>query len=153
MAFLKAISPSTWLVILIAVIVIGVGWKLNHDKKEIKSLERTVVVQDGEIKSKDDVIVVGQVVDTVEEKVHVDVAKETRNVISKSETVIKQQDVVERDITHKFDSLPETVENVIAQQESLSQTRIISVWDTYCAVNPDAKECPVAPTPEGDKNA
>lgn len=136
-------SPRVWLVVIIGLIIAGVAWKLHDDGKVIKTQQKDIVVKDVTIDRQADTIKVDQKVDTVKETVNTEVGKGLAKVTEAVQKVHAKQDTAERVINQKFDVLPKTPDNTVAQAESLSETRIASAWDVYCTAAPDATECQV----------
>jgi hypothetical protein len=145
MAFLKALSPSAWLFVVLAALAIGAVWKFNSDSKEITGLQKDVVVKEVQVQRQDDTIQVAVALEKVKEDVGTAVAADIKVTTKKESQIIARQDKRERAIEQVYNVLPPTVDNTIAKAEELSQSRITSAWDVYCVGNPDATECKPEP--------
>jgi hypothetical protein len=142
-----SLSPKVWLVIIIALAIGGVAWKLHHDDVVIDGQKKDIVVKDVTIERQGDTIATDKVVDTVKETVNTEVGKGVEKITQKVQHIAAKQETAERVIDQQYSSLPKTSDNVIAQAEDLSSTRIASAWDVYCTADPGVATCQPAATP------
>ncbi len=154
MEFLTGLSLKTWLII--AVVLVGAGFygKYEYDMHQLAKAQGTIKTQGITIANQADTIKTDGVVAGVKEEVHVAVAAETKTVVAKHKAIAEKAEVVDRQIEQRFDVMPKTATNVIAEQAELSSARIDSVWESYCTASPNSAECQApATSAQGDKHA
>jgi hypothetical protein len=136
---------------LIVLVCLGVYLKMKSDGKEIVELKVANVVSGKIVAEQKEIIRTDAVVAEIREVTNTAIAVEVKKVEKKHRKI---EAVVEKkiaDIEQKFEELPKTPENSKAEHDQLSQTNISSVWEAFCAADPNANECPTPP-PQGDVN-
>lgn len=144
-----SLSARIWLCLISALIIAGVVWQLKSDKKEIKALDKTVTKQEVVIAQQDTTIKVGEVVDTAKENAHTTSQQETGKVEEKAKQITDKRKQQEHDVVKKPVPVGSTPAQIaIAEQNSLSNIRIVSAWESYCTAA-GLQQCPVS-EPEGN---
>jgi preprotein translocase subunit YajC len=113
----------------------------QHMQKLVAKANTTITEQHTEIVSQADTIKTDGIVKKIDEDTQVALQKDEKAVAVKHESI--QQKVVEKEhvIQQHFEALPVSPENLAAEQEQLSESRIDALWEAYCAATPAAAQC------------